>query len=67
MTLTMAKSKAQYPSRLRRVEAELEVQGKTVVMVFLCNNLDWSANSICELYSARWGIEAFFKQIKQTL
>jgi len=27
----------------------------------------WSAYSICDLYLARWGIEVFFKEIKQTL
>ena len=67
VTLKTKKSKGQYPRRLRRVEAEVEVQGKKVVMVFLTNNFDWSAQSICDLYAARWGIEAFFKQIKQTL
>lgn len=67
VTLKTKKSKGQYPRRLRRVEAEVEVQGKKVVMVFLTNNFDWSAQSICDLYASRWGIEAFFKQIKQTL
>ena len=36
-------------------------------MVFLTNNLEWSAPSIVELYRCRWQIEVFFKQIKQTL
>ena len=35
------------------------------VMTFLTNNPDWAASSIRELCKARWGIEAFFKQIKQ--
>jgi IS4 transposase len=36
-------------------------------MVFLSNNLEWSAESIVELYRCRWEIEVFLKQIKQTL
>ena len=35
-------------------------------MVFLTNNFEWAASSICDLYRCKWGIEAFFKQIKQT-
>ena len=37
------------------------------VLVFLTNNIDWSASSIADLYRWRWQIEVFFKQIKQTL
>ncbi len=36
-------------------------------MTFITNNLEWAASSICDLYRCRWGIEVFFKQIKQTL
>ena len=36
-------------------------------MVFLTNNLEWSAQTIADLYRCRWQIEVFFKQIKQTL
>jgi len=36
-------------------------------MVFLTNNLAWSPTSVCDLYRRRWDIEAFFKQVKQTL
>ena len=36
-------------------------------MTFMTNNLEWSATSVAELYRCRWQIEAFFKQIKQTL
>ena len=31
------------------------------------HNLQWPPYSICDLYRARWGIETFFKEIKQTL
>jgi len=36
-------------------------------MTFFTNNFEWAASSICDLYKARWSIEVFFKQIKQTL
>ena len=52
---------------MRRVTALVEVDGREVEMVFLSNHLEWSAQSIVELYRCRWQIEVFFKQIKQTL
>lgn len=36
-------------------------------MTFITNNTDWSARTIAELYRARWAIELFFKELKQTL
>lgn len=65
--LGTAKSHASYPEMLRRVVALVEVDGKEVEMVFLTNNLAWSAMSVADLYRSRWSIEVFFKQIKQTL
>lgn len=59
--------RAGYPERLRRVTARVVVDGEERVMVFLTNNFRWSAASVAELYRCRWQIEAFFKQIKQTL
>ena len=56
-----------YPGRLRRVRALVELDGQPCELVFLTNNLEWSATSVAELYRCRWQIEAFFKQIKQTL
>ena len=53
------------PARL--VRAIVEVDGKDQEMVFLTNRLDWSAETIVELYRCRWQIEVFFKQLKQTL
>lgn len=60
-------SRADYPGRLRRVTARVSLDGTEQVMTFLTNNLEWSATSVAELYRCRWQIEAFFKQIKQTL
>jgi hypothetical protein len=60
-------SRAAYPVEPRRIVALVEVDGREVEMVFLTNNLEWSAASIAELYRCRWQIEVFFKQIKQTL
>lgn len=60
-------SRRDYPEVLRRIVALVEVDGREVEMIFLSNNLEWSAPSIVELYRCRWQIEVFFKQIKQTL
>lgn len=65
--LDQKSSNEKYPSSLRRIEACVEVQGKPKIMVFITNNFDWAASSICDLYKSRWKIEVFFKQIKQTL
>jgi hypothetical protein len=65
--LKVTKSRNDYPELMRMVTAKVEVDGKTVEIIFLTNNMEWSASSICDLYKGRWGIEVFFKQIKQTL
>lgn len=65
--LKSATSRQTYPDQLRRIVALVEVDGREQEMVFLSNNLEWSAESIVELYRCRWEIEVFFKQIKQTL
>ena len=65
-TTTRSSQKA-YPCLMRRVRALVQVDGKDVEMEFLTNNLEWSAQSIADLYKSRWKIEVFFKQIKQTL
>jgi hypothetical protein len=64
--LTGAAGKA-YPVELRRVVALIEVEGELREMVFLTNNLTWSAQTIADLYRCRWSIEVFFKELKQTL
>jgi hypothetical protein len=67
IVLKTAQSRDRYPAELRRVVALVEVDGKPMEMVFLTNNLEWSAGSVADLYRCRWSIEVFFKQIKQTL
>lgn len=61
------KTTRKYPSTLRLVEAMVEVDGQPRQMSFITNNTQWAASSICDLYKSRWGIEVFFKEIKQTL
>lgn len=65
--LTGAKFKHLKGWTFRRVEAWVEVDGQERLMVFITNHTGWSARSICDLYRARWDIEVFFKQVKQTL
>ena len=60
-------SRNDYPEKLRLVEAFVEIDKKIVQMIFITNNFKWAASSICDLYRCRWGIEVFFKEIKQTL
>ena len=49
----------------RRIEFYDEEQDRG--LVFLTNNLVWSAATIAELYKQRWQIELFFKALKQNL
>ena len=53
--------------QLRRVVALVEVDGQLREMVFLTNHVEWSAQTIADLYRCRWSIEVFFKELKQTL
>lgn len=67
IVLRVAASRERYPKRLRRVHAIVERDGKDVEMIFITNNFEWAPATVAGLYKHRWGIEAFFKQIKQTL
>jgi Transposase DDE domain/Domain of unknown function (DUF4372) len=67
VTLTGAKAKTLKGWTFRRVEAWVKVDEEWHVMVFITNNTAWSGATVCELYRARWEIEVFFKQVKQTL
>ena len=60
------RSKRLYPELLRRVIARVELRGEEVEMEFLTNHLDWSPQSVADLYKCRWDIEKFFRQLKQT-
>ena len=60
-------SQLKYPTPLRLVRLRLELDGEQRELSFLTNNLEWQPGSIGDLYRSRWQIEAFFKQIKQTL
>jgi hypothetical protein len=60
-------SRRLYPAWLRRVVAWVEVDGTWREMTFLSDHLEWSAQTIVDLYRCRWEIEVFFKAIKQTL
>jgi hypothetical protein len=52
---------------VRRIKAWVKVDEHEQLMVFITNNIDWSPQSVCDLYRCRWNIEVFFKQVKQTL
>jgi hypothetical protein len=60
-------SQKAYPELMRRIVAWVEVDGQERLMTFLTNQLDWSPETVVELYRCRWQIEVFFKQIKRTL
>ncbi len=67
IALRIPASQSVYPNWIRRVVALVEVEGEMREMVFLTNNLEWSAQTIADLYRCRWSIEIFFKELKQTL
>ena len=50
---------------LRRIE--VWVEEKQEVMVFVTNHLKLAASTIAKIYKERWGIELFFKALKQSL
>ena len=63
--LTGINSSNRYPEPLRRIkfyDAEFER-----TFVFLTNNFKIKAQTVTQLYKHRWGIELFFKWIKQNL
>jgi hypothetical protein len=63
--LSLLKSIEHYPDRLRRISYRDPEDGKA--LVFLTNNLDLPALTIAKLYKGRWGVELFFKWVKQNL
>ena len=65
--LETKKSSEFYPELIRIVTADVEINGEIKRIPFITNNMTWAPGSICDLYKCRWGVEVFFKQIKQTL
>jgi hypothetical protein len=65
--ITLKKGSPREPEFMRRVTALVEVDGEEREMTFLTNNLEWSPQTVADLYRCRWEIEVFFKQLKQTL
>lgn len=58
-------SRKAYPDKLRRIRYfDFKTQKD---LVFLTNNFDLPAITIAQLYKSRWGVELFFKWIKQNL
>lgn len=56
-----------YPEALRLIIANVEIDGKIEQIEFITGDFQLAASTICDLYKARWDIEVFFKQLKQTL
>lgn len=63
--LTGVKSSIRYPEHLRRIKFYDSEFKRT--FVFLTNNFKIKAETVTQLYKERWGIELFFKWIKQNL
>jgi hypothetical protein len=65
IALATQKSQKAYPERLRRVSYVDKERKKR--LVFLTNNFDIPAKTVADIYKHRWGVELFFKWIKQHL
>ena len=65
IALATVKSQKAYPERLRRVSYVDKERKKR--LVFLTNNFDIPAKTVADVYKQRWGVELFFKWIKQHL
>lgn len=63
--LTGTNSSNRYPEYLRRIKFYDSEFDRT--FVFLTNNFKIKAQTVTQLYKHRWGIELFFKWIKQNL
>ena len=58
-------SKQKYSKRLRRVAVWDDVNKQVIELI--TNQMNWTANTIGELYKSRWNVELFFRDIKQLL
>jgi IS4 transposase len=63
--LSSEDSKDRYPLALRRIRFREPRENRS--LVFLSNDFELPASTICELYKRRWQVELFFKWIKQHL
>ncbi len=59
------KTKEKFPKKLRRVVVWDEKNKNKIELI--TNQMTWSCNTISKLYKARWDIEIFFRDIKQSL
>lgn len=58
-------SKEKYPKKLRRIAVWDDLNEQVIELI--TNQMNWSANTIGELYKSRWNVEIFFRDIKQLL
>jgi IS4 transposase len=63
IALTGFYTKKKYTKSLRIVRVYDEINDKTLIL--LTNNMSWTADTISQLYKARWDVEVFFKYLKQ--
>lgn len=63
IVFTTYKGTKQYPKELRLVTVYDEQND--VFLELLTNNFTWTADTISQLYKARWDVEIFFKHLKQ--
>lgn len=61
--LVGVETQKKYPKNLRIVKVYDEENDNELIL--LTNNLSWTADTVSQLYKARWSIETFFKHIKQ--
>jgi hypothetical protein len=61
--LTGQKTKKSYPKRLRIVKVYDQENDQELTL--LTNDFTWKAETVGELYRARWDVEVFFKHLKQ--
>lgn len=61
--LTGFYSQKDYPKKLRIVKVFVPEKDSSIVL--LTNQMSWTADTISQLYKARWDVEVFFKHLKQ--
>lgn len=63
--LTGNQTKNKYTKKLRSIAVWDEENEQEIELI--TNQFTWTANTISELYKARWQVEIFFREIKQLL